>query len=146
MDVEIKIDPALQKPCVIICTNALTAEISALAERLSASHPSMITAVSGGRIYLLDRKEIFRFYTEDQKTFVRCREQTYRVKHRLYELEDLLSGSSFVRISNSEIVNFSHVTSLDTSISGTISLRMTNGDKAFVSRRYVSRIKKYLGL
>ena len=58
----------------------------------------------------------------------------------------MLSGSSFVRISNSEIVNFGHVTSLDTSISGTISLRMTNGDKAYVSRRYVSKIKKYLGL
>lgn len=146
MDVEIKIDPELKRPRVIICTNALTAEITALAERLSAEHPSMITATSDGRIYLLDKKEIFRFYAEDQKTFVRCKTQTYRVKLRLYELEEMLSGSGFVRISNAEIVNFSHVTSLDTSISGTISLRMTNGDKAFVSRRYVSKIKKYLGL
>lgn len=146
MDVEIKIDPGLQKPRVIICTNALTAEITALADRLSADHPSMITAISGDRIYLLDKKEIFRFYTEDQKTFARCAQQTYRVKLRLYALEEMLSGSSFVRISNSEIVNFGHVTSLDTSISGTISLRMTNGDKAYVSRRYVSKIKKYLGL
>lgn len=146
MDVEIKIDLGLQKPRVVICTNALTAEITALAERLSSDHPSMITAISGDRIYLLDKKEIFRFYTEDQKTFARCAQQTYRVKLRLYALEEMLSGSSFVRISNSEIVNFGHVTSLDTSISGTISLRMTNGDKAYVSRRYVSKIKKYLGL
>ena len=106
----------------------------------------MITAISGDRIYLLDKKEIFRFYTEDQKTFVRCAQQTYRVKLRLYVLEEMLSGGSFVRISNSEIVNFSHVKNLDTSISGTISLRMTNGDKTYVSRRYVSKIKKYLGL
>lgn len=146
MDVEIKIDPALKKPRVIICTNTLTEEITALAEQLSVDHPTMITAVFDDKIYLLDRSDVFRFYIEDHKTYVRCQNKTYRVRYRLYELEENLSGSGFVRISNSEFVNFKRVTSLDTSISGTISLRMTNGDRAYVSRRYIGKIKDYLGL
>lgn len=146
MDVEIKIDPILKRPRVIICTNALTQEITALAESLSVDHPTTITAICDEKIYLLDKKDLFRFYTENQKTYVCCQDKTYRVRYRLYELEEMLLGSGFVRISNSEIVNFKKVTCLDTSISGTISLRMHNGDKTYVSRRYIGKIKEYLGL
>ena len=63
-----------------------------------------------------------------------------------YELEEMFEGTPFIRISNSEIVNFKYVESLDMSMSGTISIKLKTGGNSFVSRRYVNKIKEYLGL
>ena len=57
-----------------------------------------------------------------------------------------LDNSKFVRISNSEIVNLKKVKSLDLSFVGTICMELSNGTVSYVSRRYVSKIKKVLGL
>ena len=62
------------------------------------------------------------------------------------ELEEILDSDSFVRISNSEIVNVKKIIRLDTSITGTIRMYMKGDTQTFVSRRYVSRIKKTLKL
>ena len=62
------------------------------------------------------------------------------------ELEEILDSDSFVRISNSEIVNVRKIIRLDTSITGTIRMYMKGDTQTFVSRRYVSRIKKTLKL
>jgi DNA-binding LytR/AlgR family response regulator len=63
----------------------------------------------------------------------------------LYELEERLDNR-FVRISNSEIVNLKKVKSLDLSFVGTICMELSNGEVSYVSRRYVSKMKKILGL
>ena len=65
---------------------------------------------------------------------------------RLYEAEERMDSSKFVRISNSEIVNLKKVKSLDLSFVGTICMELSNGTVSYVSRRYVSKIKKVLGL
>lgn len=72
-------------------------------------------------------------------------EALYQVRLRLYELEERLDNR-FVRISNSEIVNLKKVKSLDLSFVGTICMELSNGEVSYVSRRYVSRMKKILGL
>ena len=72
--------------------------------------------------------------------------ETVLLKNRLYELEERLAGGPFLRVSHGELVNFDHVRSLDLSMAGTISLRLDNGDAAFVSRRNMGRIKSYLGI
>jgi DNA-binding LytR/AlgR family response regulator len=38
------------------------------------------------------------------------------------------------------------VKSLDLSIAGTITMKFDTGEKSFVSRRYVEKIKNYLGI
>lgn len=71
---------------------------------------------------------------------------TVSLKYRLYELAELLTDPSFLRISNSELINFKKVRSMNMSISGTISILLSNGAKTYVSRRYVAKIKTFLGL
>ncbi|MFQ9095084.1 MAG: LytTR family DNA-binding domain-containing protein, partial [Ruminococcus sp.] len=65
---------------------------------------------------------------------------------QLYELEQLLDEKTFVRISKSEIINLRFVKRLDLSITGTIGIQLKTGETAYVSRRYVNRIKSILGL
>ena len=68
------------------------------------------------------------------------------IRLRLYELEERLDDRKFVRISHSEIVNLKMVKSLDLSYVGTICMELSNGELCYVSRRYVSKIKRILGL
>ena len=65
---------------------------------------------------------------------------------RLYELEERLDAARFVRISNGEIVNLERVTAVDLSLSGTICMTLDGTVKAYVSRRYMKKIKETLHL
>ena len=87
-----------------------------------------------------------RIYAQGQQVLARTDGETVLLKNRLYELEERLAGGPFLRVSHGELVNFDHVRSLDLSMAGTISLRLDNGDAAFVSRRNMGRIKSYLGI
>ena len=68
------------------------------------------------------------------------------LKLRLYEIEEILNNKKFVRISKSEIINLREVKNFDFSFVGTISVQMKNNDVCYVSRRFVSKIKKILGI
>lgn len=98
------------------------------------------------KVEILEQGEFIRAYAEGGKVFVRTEKGLYQIRLRLYELEERLDGSIFVRISNSEIVNLKKVKSIDLSFVGTICMEMSDGDVSYVSRRYVSKIKKILGL
>ena len=63
---------------------------------------------------------------------------------KLYELELFLDKKIFVRISNSEIVNFNKVKNIDFKMIGTMILNFNNGNKSYVSRRYIPKIKEFL--
>ena len=83
---------------------------------------------------------------EEGKVFAKTEYDLYQLRLRLYELEERLDDALFVRISNSEIVNLKKVKNLDLSFVGTICMELSNGDVSYVSRRYVSKIKRLLGL
>lgn len=65
---------------------------------------------------------------------------------RTPQVEELLDPTLFVRISNGEIVNLDQVRAVDLSLTGTIRMTLTGGECAYVSRRYVKKIKETLGL
>ncbi len=145
MDVEIKLDPNFKTPKLVIYTSEITDHISELVRQLSNDSSKLILGSKNGEIFLINPNDILSIFTENQKILARCIHGSYKLKNRLYELEENPPNEFFIRISNSEIVNFSKVSSLDMSITGTITLKFINGDKTFVSRRYVEKIKKFLG-
>lgn len=146
MDVEVKIDSICKIPKVVIYTNEITKEISDLVSRLSNDASKSMIGFNNGEIFIINPDDVISIYIENQKILARCTNGIYNLKKRLYELEKDPPSSTFVRISNSEIVNFNKVSSLDTNITGTIILKFINGEKTFVSRRYVEKIKNYLGV
>jgi DNA-binding LytR/AlgR family response regulator len=146
MEVEINLEPGRSEPKVIILTGEITAAVADLARRLTAGELRFLPGWQDGEVFLLDPKQIRRIWAEGQAVLARTESAALPLKLRLYELEDRLSGSSFLRVSHGEIVNFDHVKSLDFSMAGTLSLRLDNGDAVFVSRRYMAKIKSYLGI
>ena len=95
---------------------------------------------------ILSPDDIIRIYAAGGKTFASVKEKEYTLRQRLYELEEQLTKRSFVRISNSEIINLKKVRNFDLSISGTICVTLSDSTVTYVSRRYVSKIKQVLGI
>jgi len=146
MDIEIKISAEQNTPKIVIVAKEITEEISELLKRLSAEGSNLLVGFKDGVAYVIDFEDLFNIYAEGQKVFATAGKEKLLIKSRLYEIEERFAGLSLLRISNSEIVNFKKVKSMDMSISGTISLLLSNGNRAFVSRRYVEAIKKHLGI
>ena len=95
----------------------------------------------------IPRDEIFRIYSQDKKVYVQTQKETLLLKMRLYEFEEMARDcgwSDFIRISNTDIANFSKVKALDMSITGIVRVNFTDGSNAMVSRRYMSKIKDQL--
>lgn len=146
MEVEIKIDANFKVPKVVIFTDSVTEEIKAIAEKLSSEDSHVITAFKDNTVKILEPDEIIRIYSFDGKVIAVTERGEFFLRRRLYELEELLENRKFVRISNSEIINLKRVKEFDLSAAGTICVSLPNSEVTYVSRRYVSKIKKILGI
>lgn len=146
MQVEIKIDGSYEEPKVIVLTASMSDEISAVVKKLSEDVPQVISGVRNEKVEVIEPQTIIRIYAASGKVFAVTEKGEYTLRLRLYELEERLDGSRFVRISNSEIINLQKVNCFDLSFTGTICVKLSGGATTYVSRRYVSKIKKILGI
>ncbi len=146
MKIKIIIDKKYAEPEIHICNEEKNSETERLAQIISQAVNTTITGYTENGMVMLTCESIIRIYTENQKIYAATTNGTYRLHQRLFELEEVLDGRRFTRISNSEIVNIRKIKRLDTSVTGTILMYLHEDIKTFVSRRYVSKIKKVLGI
>ena len=146
MDIEIKIDPEYEMPKVIILTDKVTDEVNAIVSRLSEEAPKVIAGFREDVLRIIEPDEIKRIYSSGGKVFAETDNGEYLLRQRLYEMEERLDNSRFVRISNSEIINLQRVRCFDMNLVGTICVSFTDSGTTYVSRRYVTKIKKILGV
>ena len=147
MKLNIKIDTNVTEPEALIITPKMNEEVSRIADFIEKLNgmTAVISGTKDDRVEILEQDALIRIYAEGGKVFARTEGGLYQLRLRLYELEERLDAGEFVRISNSEIVNLKKVKSIDLSFSGTICMEMSK-EVSYVSRRYVSKIKKILGL
>ncbi len=146
MQVEVKIDSSYTEPKIIILASAVTEEVQEVVKKLSGDVPRIISGSRNDKVEVLDQAELIRIYANSGKVFAVTEKGEYTIRLRLYELEERLEANQFVRISNSEIINLKKVSNFDLSFSGTICVKLENKTVTYVSRRYVSKIKRILGL
>ena len=148
MKLNINIDAGAKDPEITITTSHMTEDVNRVVDFISRldDAPTIISGIREDKVELLDPEVIVKIYAEDSKVFAQTEKGSYQIRLRLYEAEEKLNNSKFVRISNSEIVNLKKVKSLDLSFVGTICMELSNGEVSYVSRRYVSKIKRVLGL
>ena len=146
MQIDIKIDEFCSELRIIIVTNQITDEIQEIINKLSNPSARMLTGFRGNTLKILNQQEIIRIYTQSGKVLAATVSGEYTLRFRLYELEARLDPKNFVRISNSEIINLKKVKGFDLSLAGNIRVTLTDGVVTYVSRRYISKIKKLLGI
>lgn len=135
-----------EEPEVLILASRKTPELEELINRLSGLCLGPIPAFLDERAVLVGQGEILRFFTDGKGVSVQTVRGTFSVRKRLYELEECLDARTFVRVSNSEIINLKKVAALDLSLTGTIQITLEGGAIVYTSRRYVKKIKRALGI
>lgn len=146
MQVEIKIDHSCVEPRVLIRTAAMTDEVQSIVNWLSGQPPRILSGSREEKVEVLQPEDLIRVYANAGKVYAVTEKGEYTVRFRLYEIEERLNADSFIRISNSEIINLNKVLNFDLNFTGTICVEFINHSKTYVSRRYVAKIKKILGI
>lgn len=96
------------------------------------------------RIHPLIYRDILYIYSEQKKVYAKTKQHTWILNERLYVLEERLQPYHFVRVSHSEIVNLHKVQCFDMHFINTIQIVMEDQHCAYVSRRYLPKIRKQL--
>ena len=146
MDIELKIDENIEQEKIVIYAKKHTEEISNIIDRISKEDNSKIVGYIDSEVFIIEIAKVWSFYTEANKVFARINDKIYRIKYRLYEIEEIIKNKNFIKISNSEIVNINYIESLDLGKIGTVIFKFKDGSTTYASRRSIKKIKEYLNL
>ncbi|MPM59417.1 hypothetical protein SDC9_106259 [bioreactor metagenome] len=105
-----------------------------------------LVAYDGNEIHRIIPSGIYYIEVVENKTFLYGKEKVYESKQKLYELEESLANTEFLRVSKSVILNLSRIKSLSPALSGRFEAFLDNGEKIIISRQYMGDLKKRLGL
>ncbi|MDD3415831.1 MAG: LytTR family DNA-binding domain-containing protein [Lachnospiraceae bacterium] len=103
-----------------------------------------MTVYRGETEYFISPKKILFFETDAEGVCAHTRDEVYLVRHKLYELEELLPGF-FVRVSKSTILNLNEIYSVEKTISTSSVVQFQNTYKqVYVSRHYLKALRDRL--
>jgi len=149
LKVGINIDHSVEEVEVLITAQEQSRTVNALYEHIvefDKKSLETLTAYRDDIAKIVNMTDVFRIYTGNQKVYIQTHQGEYAIRYRLYELEAALDKKQFLRISNSEIVNIKKIRDIDLSIIGRICIRFEDNTQTYVSRRYIPKIKKSLGI
>lgn len=87
-------------------------------------------------------ENIYYFDSVDNKTFLYVEKDVYRCDKKLYELESMLAGTSFVRVSKNCILNTAVVASVRAQLSGRLEATLKNQEKVLISKHYIKDFRE----
>lgn len=143
MNVKVVIDPTRDEE-VIIFTHERTALVEEI-ERLVLQKPLELVGFSDDESVILEYVKVTRFTVEEGKTYAYTGDKRYRIKARLYQIEQQMPDC-FIRIHQSCLANLRQIARFEAAYSGTLRVVFKNGDVDYVSRRNVRNIKERLGV
>lgn len=105
MDIKIKTNIAseIEETSITINAPELSEEIQNLIKYISNINitPNQIIASKNNKIYFIESENIICFFSKDKYNYVRIKEGTYKIKYKLYELEEIFKQKDFIRYINS---------------------------------------------
>ena len=145
MNVTITENPALDDIEVSVACPRIDERVQRIVSALGAFDRALV-GERDGVTYRLDVDDVCYAETVDGKTFLYTADAVYQTPLKLYELEERLAGTEFVRASKQMLVNFDHVASIRPALNARLQLMLDNGEAVIVSRQYAPAIKRKLGL
>lgn len=145
MNVTITENPALDDIEVSVACPRIDERVQRIVASLGAFDRVLI-GERDGATFRVGVEDVCYAETVDDKTFLYTADAVYQTPLKLYELEERLAGTEFVRASKQMLVNFDHVASIRPALNARLQLMLDNGEAAIVSRQYAPAIKRKLGL
>jgi len=115
-------------------------------EFLLHSYAKKLSCTKGGVTYLIDTQDVLYFESVDKQSFLYTELEVYELPLKLYEIEEMLSDSGFIRNAKSQILNTHKIASLCPDFGSRIEVTMQGGERLIVSRQYAKSLKERLGI
>lgn len=103
-----------------------------------------LTGYQDDREFQLPLEQIYYMDSVDGKTFFYLEKEVYFSRETLASLEDMLSHTSFVRISRSCLVNTSFLQSVRPLFNHRLEATLSNGENLIITRNYIDTLKNKL--
>ena len=120
MKVSLDIDSDYEKTKVTIHCKELDDSIQEILDFLKGRETEFIVGKSGERQHILKPDEIHYFHTDKETVVAVTSNGSFILKEKLYELEQFLPASKFVRLSKSVIANLHELSHFEASFNGTL--------------------------
>ncbi|MGC6587937.1 LytTR family DNA-binding domain-containing protein [Paenibacillus sp. Dod16] len=140
MKILLDINPRNEETTVTIHCKEMTPAIQEILAYLNKNDTDLIVGKDGENQHLIKHEDIHYFRTEGDVVTAATSEGIFKVKEKLYELENSLPSHRFIRISKSVIANLYAMSHFEP----TLCVHFISGEKEYVSRHYISRIKEVL--
>ena len=120
-------------------------ELTDAIEQLVAENGIELVGYNDREGVKINLSEVFLFSVENGRVYAVTENERLYLRCRLYSLEETLPDT-FVKINQSCIANIRKIRRFDTSITGTLLIKFSNGMSDYVSRRQLKNVKERLGL
>ncbi len=143
MRIRIEIDEKIKEDEIIIKCSQLNNEINKIQSLLNEiiSKKNNMVFYKDNIEYFISLEEILFFETEANNVFAHSVDNVYKVKYKLYELEETLPDN-FMRVSKSTILNVDYIYSITKNITASSIVEFQHTHKTvYVSRNYYKPLK-----
>jgi len=126
---------------VVIRCGRVNDTIQKLQEYILTLTAPKLTFYKDAQEYYLSLDDILFFETDGEQVFAHTKSDAFKVKHRLYELEDMLP-KNFVRAAKGTIVNTLRIYTINRNLTASSLISFSGTHKQiYVSRHYYSALK-----
>lgn len=95
---------------------------------------------------VLSYEDVYYFEAMGNDVFCMVKNKKYKVKEKLYELEERLESRGFIRVSKCVVVNIVKVDRIISWFNSKLILKLIDiNEEVYVTRKYLNNFKKYLG-
>ena len=108
------------------------------------SRQGVLNGIIDGDIYEVAVPDVYYIESVDDRAFIYTADKNYEINLRIYEMEEMLAKSSFIRIQKGMLLNLMKVKSIKPGLSGRYVALLINNEEVIISRRYFPNFKKTL--
>ena len=143
MKLEVRKVPENEPEMVEIRCHWITDEVQELISFVK-SRQGQLAASRDGKRFEVPVVDLCYAESVDDRVFLYTAHDSYEIRMKLYELEDLLKSRHFLRVSKSMLVNLMKISSIRPALNGRLSAVLKNGEEIIISRKYVPALKQTL--
>lgn len=143
MQLIMKENPNMREPEVTIEYKEITSDVKKVSDYVRTVD-KVITCKKENEEYSVPINEIYYLESVDKKGFIYTESEVYRTVQRLVELEKMLSGAGFVRVSRSVVINVDKLKGIKNLPNSKLEAILVNDERVCVNRNYLNDIRDVL--
>ena len=143
MEISVKKIPAGEPEVLEIRCHKVSDDVREIVSFVK-SRQGQLSAESDGRKTEIPIVDVYYAESVDNRVFIYTAKESCEIKLKLYELEEMLKGRTFLRVQKGMLLNLMKVKSIKPALGGRYTAFLRNNEEIVISRKYVADLKKAL--